>query len=479
MTQPDDFAERLQFYDLNQLDRPALKGVEKALRRGIDTALHRFYDKVGSTAQVGHFFRDRSHMDHAKQAQRNHWLRAFSTGPDSAFRKRAEIIGETHARIGLEPKWYVGSYAAILEQIIWQVVAPGWRRYLPWRRSLARQMIALVKISMLDMDLALSGYFVHSGKQIRTVVDQLGDALQKLADGDLCARVSDMPSEYLELQEDFNRSVESLHEAMATIIETTSSLEAGSREIRAASDDLSNRTEHQAASLEETAAALNSVTSKVQDSLRASKEAKEAIASAHHQAAEGGDVVRQVISAMGRIEDSSREASQIIAVIDGIAFQTNLLALNAGVEAARAGEAGKGFAVVASEVRALAQRSAEAANEIKTLLGKSGDEVGAGVDLVAKAGAALESVVGSVTALKQSIDDQTNSADAQAADLVQINSTVSGMDQMTQQNSAMAEECTAAARSLASQGRALSELLSKFDVQQSARVGYENFRAAA
>jgi len=480
MSNDTSFSQRLRFYELEQQDKPALRGVESALRRSIDKALERFYAKVGDTPELSHFFRDRSHMDRAASAQREHWLQAFSTGPDDAYRQRAEHIGETHARIGLEPKWYVGGYAIIIEQVIWQLVAPGWRKYLPWRRSLARQLVALVKMSMLDMDVALSGYFINSEKQMREIVSgQLGGALAKLAGGNLRSRVEELPPEYRDVQDDFNQSVEALQSAMAAIKETTSSLDAGSREIRAASDDLATRTEQQAASLEETAAALNSVTALIQESARTTSGAREAITSAHRHAAAGGDVVKQAMAAMGRIEESSREATQIISAIDGIAFQTNLLALNAGVEAARAGEAGKGFAVVASEVRALAQRSAEAASEIKSLLGKSADEVENGVDLVGKAGSVLENVVESVTSLKLSIDDLAKSADTQAADLAQVSATVNDMDQMTQQNAAMAEQCTAAARSLASQGQSLSNLVGRFDVGGTAPTDAENIKVAA
>ncbi|WP_309643171.1 methyl-accepting chemotaxis protein, partial [Phenylobacterium sp.] len=222
------------------------------------------------------------------------------------------------------------------------------------------------------------------------------------------------------------------------------------------------RTEQQAASLEETAAALDEITATVRRTAEGATHARKVVETARSDAAEGADVVRRATSAMDEIEGSSKQIGQIIGVIDEIAFQTNLLALNAGVEAARAGEAGKGFAVVASEVRALAQRSAEAAKEIKALITASSDQVGVGVDLVAATGKALESIVTQVAEINGIVAEIAASAQEQATGLQQVNTAVNHMDQVTQQNAAMVEESTAASHALAHEAKELAVLVAQF-----------------
>jgi methyl-accepting chemotaxis protein len=237
-----------------------------------------------------------------------------------------------------------------------------------------------------------------------------------------------------------------------------------SDEIRAASEDLALRNEQQAASLEETAASVGTTVSLTRQSAENAAGAKQAIAQTHRRATDGGEVVGKAVAAMGAIEQSAREITQIIDVIDGIAFQTNLLALNAGVEAARAGEAGKGFAVVANEVRALAQRSAEAARDIKALIDKSTAHVGDGVSLVGETGTLLAEIVAQVGAVTAQVNDIAETAAGQASNLEQVNVAVGTIDRMTQQNAAMVEQATAATRSLSSEAQRLAELVAQFRV---------------
>ena len=300
------------------------------------------------------------------------------------------------------------------------------------------------------------------------VVSGLGQGLSQLADGDLTYRINTaFPADYEMLRVDFNKTMETLTEAMSAVTRSASSIHTGASEIRSASDDLSGRTEQQAASLEETAAAMNQVTSMVQETARSAVEVNASIGEAHREATEGGAVVEKAVTAMGAIEKSASEISQIITVIDGIAFQTNLLALNAGVEAARAGDAGKGFAVVANEVRALAQRSAEAAKDIKALITTSSEQVGVGVGLVGETGSMLTRIVNRVGEISELITSISHSAETQASSLQQVNSSVGDMDKMTQQNAAMVEESTAAARNLASEADELTSLVARFRLENS------------
>ncbi|MCG9914760.1 MAG: methyl-accepting chemotaxis protein [Phenylobacterium sp.] len=297
------------------------------------------------------------------------------------------------------------------------------------------------------------------------VVHALATGLSRLSDGDLTHRLNDpFTSEYEQLRADFNAAVAKLQDAMRVISANVGQISSGADEISGASDDLSRRTEQQAASLEETAAALDEITATVRKSAEGANDARAAVLTARTGAGEGGKVVEQAIAAMGGIEKSSAEITQIIGVIDEIAFQTNLLALNAGVEAARAGDAGRGFAVVASEVRALAQRSADAAKEIKALISTSTQQVGAGVDLVGRTGAALRQIVVQVEQIDTLVSEIAASAQEQAIGLNEVNDAVNRMDQVTQQNAAMVEEATAASHALRAEATELSRLVGGFKI---------------
>nr|WP_165184342.1 methyl-accepting chemotaxis protein [Caulobacter soli] len=297
------------------------------------------------------------------------------------------------------------------------------------------------------------------------VVSSLADALEHLAKGDLTFRVqADFPGDYRKLKDDFNAAITQLQETIKVIAASTDGLRTGADEIAHASDDLSRRTEQQAASLEETAAALDELTATVRRTASGAKQASEVVSSTRGEATHSGQVVHEAVSAMGAIEDSSKQINQIIGVIDEIAFQTNLLALNAGVEAARAGDAGRGFAVVAQEVRALAQRSAEAAKEIKTLISSSTQQVSQGVSLVGQTGEALQRIVAKVGEIDALVTEIAASAAEQATGLNEVNTAVNQMDQVTQQNAAMVEESTAATHSLKGETGELVRLIGRFNV---------------
>ena len=304
-----------------------------------------------------------------------------------------------------------------------------------------------------------------AARELALVVQQLGGGLAKLSSGDLTYRLtSDFTQDYKALQDDFNAAVTTLQETMRVINGNTIGIAAGASEITHASDDLARRTEQQAASLEETAAALDEITATVRRTADGANHAREVVANAKIDAEKSGIVVGQAVETMGQIEHSSREIGKIIGVIEEIAFQTNLLALNAGVEAARAGDAGRGFAVVASEVRALAQRSAEAAKEIKVLISTSNTQVTSGVSLVGETGKALKRMVEKVTEINGIVTEIAASTEEQAVGLNQVNTAVNQMDQVTQQNAAMVEESTAASHSLAQKAETLSHLMSQFQV---------------
>jgi methyl-accepting chemotaxis protein len=300
-------------------------------------------------------------------------------------------------------------------------------------------------------------------------IGALAQALDHLANGDLTHRITvDFAPKAQQLKTDFNAAADRLQVALRGINNATGGIRSGSEEIASASDDLSRRTEQQAASLEETAAALDQITATVRKTASGANEVSGLVANARAGAEKSGQIVSQAVSAMTEIETSSHQVSQIIGVIDEIAFQTNLLALNAGVEAARAGDAGRGFAVVAQEVRALAQRSAEAAKEIKGLNSTSTPQVGAGDSLVGQTGEALRAIVDQVASIDSLVREIAASAQEQATGLHQVNSAVNQMDQVVQQNAAMVEEATAATHSLKGEAGELANLVGRFRVEAGA-----------
>jgi methyl-accepting chemotaxis protein len=308
-----------------------------------------------------------------------------------------------------------------------------------------------------------------SAEEQNRVVTSLAGGLERLAQGDLTVRLNQgFPGDYEKLRNDFNEAVAQLEKALSAISQSTSAIRSGGSEIASATDDLSRRTEQQAATLEQTAAALDEITTTVQRSSTGANQSREAVAAAKAEAERSGDVVSRAVASMTEIERSAKEINQIIGVVDEIAFQTNLLALNAGVEAARAGDAGKGFAVVASEVRALAQRSAESAKQIKGLISTSTSQVAEGVSLVGETGQALHRIISHVDEISKLVGEIAQSAKEEATGIAEVNTAVNQMDQVTQQNAAMVEQTTAASRMLAGQTEELFGLVSRFQVGQSA-----------
>ena len=362
------------------------------------------------------------------------------TGPVSALRGRMQSMadGDTDSAIpATTNKSEIGDMARTLDV---------------FRTSLIRQQELEAAQKELD-------------EKRSKVVSALSGKLSALSQGDLTVQITEaFPKDYEQLRQDFNTSARNLSATVEQVIAAASSIRNGASEISQASDDLSHRTESQAATLEQTAAALDELTASVKSAAEGARSVEATMEEARHEAETSGEVVQSAVSAMTEIEQSSSQISQIIGVIDDIAFQTNLLALNAGVEAARAGEAGRGFAVVASEVRALAQRSSDAAMEIKTLISNSSGQVERGVELVGKAGEALQSIVSQVSHISGLVSGIAESAAEQSTGLAEINTGVTQLDKVTQQNAAMVEEATAAGQMLKEDATKLTGLVAHFKI---------------
>jgi len=450
----------------------------------MDVALTVFYEKIKITPEVQKFFSSQNMMQSAQSLQEKHWAVIASAKYDADYLNSINRIGQTHARIGLEPRWYIGGYALVLEQLIHIVMKHQWPKFMMMGKGnpneAADALSALVRAAMLDMDFVISIYLEVLNQQRKTAelaqatqkqeaetaVGIVANALSKLAAKDLTFRIAaELPPTFHQLKTDFNAAIHEISSVIKGVAESARAMQSGAHEITVASDDLARRTEQQAASLEQTAAALAEITGTAKKAAEGAHHARTIVVAADENAKHSTTVVRQAVEAMDAISESAKKISQIIGIIDEIAFQTNLLALNAGVEAARAGDAGRGFAVVASEVRGLAQRSADAAKEIKGLISTSATQVEHGVKLVAETGKSLDLIMSQVAEINDVVSSIANGAKEQSNGLEEVNQAIGAMDLVTQQNAAMVEQSTAASHSLAQESKQLYEMMQQFSVQ--------------
>ena len=311
----------------------------------------------------------------------------------------------------------------------------------------------------------------------RKVVGALGEGLSALKAGRLTASINEpFPGEYERLRADFNDALATTADLIRQLADTAHSVSNGANEISSAASDLAMRTERQASSLAESSAAVRNLNKSASGTAKTATDANALARSAQNSANGGGDSMTQTVAAMNQTAESSRRMEEIVGIIEGLAFQTNLLALNAGVEAARAGEAGRGFAVVATEVRALAQRSTDAAKDIGSIIQSSGRDVVQGVTMIGQTQTALTEIVASTQELSEMIESIAVAARDQSATITQVSSVVEDMDRSTQQNAALVEQSSAAARSLLNQAGAMNELVGRFEYEA---TGYGQMRRAA
>jgi len=467
-----EISRKLAFFNITGSDFARFPAVARATAKYAPKALANLYSKIAQTPETANFFSSRAGMDHAKAKQIEHWAAMYAGTADNGYFESAQKIGRIHARIGLSPQWYIGAYATVLDDVITGLLRSSLG---PLANGVARSVGAMIKMALLDMEVALSTYFEVEEETRASVIGAVGDALRRLTEGDFTVPLTGLPAGYAAIQNDFETMRTKVASALSQVAETSSAVDVGAQEIRQASDDLARRTEQQAASLEEASAAMTGLAGSVQTTASDAVHMHDSVQQAHGDAQAGGAVVSEAVGAMNDIHRSAQEIGKIISVIDGIAFQTNLLALNAGVEAARAGDAGRGFAVVANEVRALAQRSAEAALDIKKLIGESSAQAERGVDLVGQTGDTFARIVGKVGEIAELASSIADVARAQATNIGQVRETVRELDTMTQQNAAMVEEATAASRNLAGEADRMAALVGRFSLAADAGEMEESY----
>lgn len=492
MQKADDFDpaslnERLDFIGIDDDAKDKLRHLKPLLASEIGDSLETFYAKIRRTPQVSRFFSDESHIGSAKSRQENHWGIIAEGQYGADYVKGVSSVGLAHARIGLEPRWYIAGYALIIEQLVTRVMEDRWAALKKDKRATSKELAAevsvLVKASLLDMDYAISVYLDALAAERQKAEDarlkveadsklalgKLADVLGQLAKGDLETRLpDDLPGEFKSMAGDYNAAVETLRKTLADTRRTSEKIVSGVEEIAQAATELSDRTVQQAASLEQSSAALHELTESVRSAAESTTQATEMVDHARQQADESGKLVQNAIEAMGEIEGSSTKIAKIIRVIDDIAFQTNLLALNASVEAARAGEAGRGFAVVAQEVRALAQRSADSAKEIKELIESSQSQVKSGVTVVGETGESLSGIISRVEEIDAIVRQIAMQAKEQSVGLDEVSTAVLQIDQITQQNSAMTELTSQKTQVLNEQASHMKAEMSQFWVRDPA-----------
>ncbi|WP_240549554.1 globin-coupled sensor protein [Devosia salina] len=495
----DTLKTRLDFIGLDQAALDQLKQAGPAIEAHLVPALERFYALIGTVPAVSRFFDGKPQMDRAKSKQVGHWHAIASGQFDDAYLEASSRVGLRHAKIGLEPRWHIGGYGVIIDTIIRGLVhdmmaealRPEKKRFgRPAPRSseavladadaMAGVLVAVLKAMLVDVDIGVTAYFekltadAHDAEQaaqakIEKAVAATGAVLRKVAAGDLTCRVTEaLEPEFDQIKDDTNSVAERLAEIVGQLQSTSRSLKTATGEILSGANDLADRTTRQAATIEETTASIEQLSSAVLDNAKRAVTASNTARKLAGNARDSETVMGEATEAMTAIESSSAKISNIIGLIDDIAFQTNLLALNASVEAARAGEAGKGFAVVAVEVRRLAQSAANASAEVKQLIDASAAEVRNGTQLVARAAETLHDIQTGAEESASLIDTIAQANGEQSASLEEVTVAVRQMDEMTQHNAALVEETNAAIEQTEAQAGELDRIVEVFRVSQNA-----------
>ncbi len=470
-----DFIESLTRFKLDGENAVQLKTVGELISPHLDTVLERFYAGVQQDDSAVSFFTGGApQMSRARSAQKAHWMRLLNADFGAEYQESVRRIGATHARIELPLELYMSAYSCAGSDLLACLMASKTRRL---RRAHDLGALSGALMRAFAMDMALVGdeiTRIQSEEQTRAF-GYLNAAIDDLAQGDLThvipgPEASDFPVKYDPVRIKLNSATEGLKQTITRIGATVADLLGAVDEVATGSDELSRRTENQAASLEQTAAAMQELSQNVASSATDTQTANSVAQSATNEMTDGVKIVSKTSDAMGRIQDASDRISQIIGLIDDVAFQTNLLALNAGVEAARAGDAGRGFSVVASEVRSLAGSTSEAAKEIKQLIQASAMEVETGVRLTEEAGATFDKIVASFAEVSKLSSNVASAMREQSEAVQEVNSAVTHIDGITQENASMVQNTTMAADVMRRCGQDVQSLLKNLRLERTQDV---------
>lgn len=487
-----DIKERLAFLGIGASEKALISRIGQQIRRILPPALDRFYRRVDETPELARFFSSSSQQNTARTQQEKHWSRILEGdfGPDYVQSTRA--IGNTHARIGLDPQWYIGSYGLLVEGIVAGVIQEAWpeqkqgffarlfgkRRSVLTSQDVAARVGLLVKAAFLDMELGLETYTLNLDGQERSRAEKerneslsalseaLADSLDRMAEGDLVQDIDpELARQAARMSGAFQRACSGLGRIVQGVRSTSGVVEHRARMISSSSEDIACRIAEQVDALGTVSRNITQLTTSVKEVAEEARQADETVEACCHETGQSTEVVARTVEAMAKISESSTRIVQIIGVIDEIAFQTNLLALNAGVEAARAGDAGRGFAVVAQEIRALSQRSTTAAREIKELISSSMEDVERGVTMVDETGAALGNISASVNRLGKAVGQIASGAEAQAQRIMDINTSTTQLEAVTKTNAAIVRQMSNSSQELVGDAAQLMKIVMNFKVQ--------------
>ena len=443
--QAGSLRDRLRFAGLGEADCDLLRRFRHLLEPNLKTGIRDLFQRLQTHPDAARNFASERQLDRLHDLLASHWDVLTDARFDALYAERVKVLSDTESRMGLDPRWHIAGHAVVMEHLLQAVMGDlAGRGLLPANRKRQREIAdlvgAIVRLVMVDVEIAVSLRFnelrvkhhrdlAAQRERDRLEVEEIfGPVFRALAGRDLTVRVpADVPAHYAELAASLDTAIEQMQQAWLSSEEKLKSAETGTQAFASAASDYAGRAESQSSRLDDASRSLEALTGGVRDSAAKTRRAEERVSATQKAVEASGTVAGQAISAMSDIEASAEQIGQIIGSIDEIAFQTNLLALNAGIEAARAGDSGRGFAVVAQEVRALAQRSAEAAREIKALVATTKSQVDAGVDIVGRTQQAIGDIVFQVGGISETVSDIAQATDSQARELASVTGMVSGL----------------------------------------------------
>lgn len=477
----ESLRDHLKFLSIGEKELNELRAMGNILIPCMPEILERFYAVVARAPEISHFFTGRDHISRIKDAQMRHWSQIIKGDFGEQYVQSVKAIGRAHARIGLQPRWYIAGYSLLLSSLIEVVV----KHFVPQKKSwfsqnslsvegLTDSLSVLCKIVLFDMELSISVYeeqhelemvTLHKKNEEvqKSLIDDMRKGMEAVAMGDMSFRfVKAFPPEFEPIRQSYNTAAETISSGMKRVSDSAFSLEKMFGELSQSASDLSHRTETQVNGLGEATHAVDGITKNVNSTADIVVRVKDKSLGVQSIIKDLNAVMHQATDIMHSIEESSSKMFEIVKMINDISFQTNILALNAGVEAARAGSAGQGFAVVAAEVRNLAQRSANSANEIRKLITVSSQCVGEGVKLVSDVSHQLDKVVQEVASVTEDVTQVAASTQEQAKSLGTINATIADLDQTLQQNAAMVLRTNSAVSHLQMETNTIANILRNF-----------------